>query len=124
MNELNRPQLTVHLDMTADKKLPLLVAHKRLKIKSILLVSAVAIAASGSNKAGLKIQKASAGALVDVAGQPEKGTEAGLAIGASLEVLTSEIILEKGEVLYLSVDITGTLDLEAAVSVDMEVAGS
>jgi hypothetical protein len=126
MNHNNRPQISKAVSTAADKKIPLVHAHKKMRVLGAKLVSVGAIAASGSAYAALKLQKSLTGvAPADVSGNPAVDTQAGVAAYGVLALDTDpEIVLEKGETLYLDVDITGSLTLDAHLDLDLEVVGN
>lgn len=123
----NRPQFSVPVSLSADKKLPVLVAHKKLIVRNAKLVSVGAISASGSNYLGVKLQKSTASGATpaDVSGNAVVDTQLGVAAYGHLSLdLTPAITLEKGEALYLDADVTGTLSVDAWLSLDVQVVGS
>ena len=127
INYNNRPQVSKAVALSADKKIPLLHAHKKLRVQAAKLMSAGAIAASGTNYAALKLQKSSASGVApaDIAGSSVVDTQAGVAAYGHVALdVSPSIELEAGETLYLDVDINGTLTLDAHVDVDYEVVGN
>lgn len=126
INHNNRPQVSKAVATAASKKIPVLHAHKKLKVLAAQLLSVGAIAASGSAYAALKLQKSAAGvAPADITGNPAVDTQAGVAAYGKLALDSSpEIVLLAGETLYLDVAITGSLTLDAHLDLDVEVVGN
>lgn len=125
-NESNRPQVLVPVALSADKKIPVLVAHKKMIVRSAKLISTGAIAASGSNYLSMKLQKSTASGATpaDVSLNVAVDTQAGVAAYGQLSLDTDPVIsLEKGQALYLDADVFGTLTVDAWLSLDIEVAG-
>ncbi len=123
-NENNRPMVSVALPVIAAPiVLPIMLAGKKLRIRSAKLVQEAVIAASGTNflTYQLKIDNVLKGVAID--------TQAGVAVRTALPLdlgTLGFLDLEKDE--YLSLDVTedGTFtdgDL-AILSLDIEVIGN
>jgi hypothetical protein len=130
INANNRPQVVQAIGGSTSKKHGVLRAAKKLKIKSVVLVTLPAITASGANYATLKLQKSALLAGVpqtpaDIAGIAAVDTQAGVAAYGHVALdVAPEIVLEAGETLWLDKAITGTLTVDAWLHIDYEVMAS
>lgn len=122
-NENNRPSALALIGaVSATREVPLLVAHKKMRVRAASVVDITAVSASGTNyvTAQLKVDGTLAGAAVD--------TQAGLAAREPLDLgLGSDgyIDLEAGEVLSLQLTVAASGALtDVAVSLDLEVIGN
>lgn len=122
-NENNRPQLSVLLGaLSATREVPVLVAHKKMRVRNLSLMDITAVAASGTNYVTMrpKIDGVDAGVDVD--------TQAGLAAREPLDSdLGSDgyIDLEAGEVLSVNLTVAASGALtDAVLSADLEVIGN
>ena len=127
INENNRPQLALPIASAVSRKFPVLRAAKKLKVKSAVLVSTGAIAASGANFSTLRLQKSTASgqAPANITGNAAVDTQAGVLAHGHLALdVVPEIVLEAGETLYLDHVLSGTLTLDAWLHLDVEVMAS
>lgn len=124
INHNNRPSVAVLLPvLTASLVLPVLVAHKKMKVLAASLVQEGAISASGVNFLAFKLKKNN----VDVAAAVD--TQAGLAARTKKDLglgADGYITLEIGDYLSLDVAETGTFAEGTAMllQLDTEIVGN
>lgn len=123
-NNNNRPPVVVNLgSLSASQVLPLLYAHKKMRVKAAAFIQEGAISVSGANYLALQLKKnnVAVGSAVD--------TQAGLAARTALPVEVGAdgyVELEAGDYLSLDVAETGTF-VESANSIavlDVEIFGN
>ena len=127
INANNRPQIQVPIAGAASKKYPVLHAHKKMIVRAAKFMTVGAIAASGSAYSSQKLQKSTGSGVApaDISGNVAVDTQAGVAAYGQLALdVTPEIVLEKGETLYLDHALTGSLTLDGWLSLDVEIVGN
>ena len=122
MNHNNRHELAVSVAATANKTIPLVKAHKKLSVAHLSLITGATIAASSENYVTVKVMKKPVeGSAVELA---EVDTQEGLTALEELQLSATEILLEKGELLYLDITKAGTGSIEGLVDGDLLVRGN
>lgn len=133
INHNNRPQVSLPVAGSADKKIPVLKAHKKMLVLAASFLSVAAIAQSATEKLDLKLQKSALGsAPADVAGCDAVSSNVAGGLPAhgelALDVVptSGSFVLEAGEVLYLDVNTTSatTLAYDGSLSLDLEIVGN
>lgn len=121
MNHNNRQELLVPVSATASKKIALLKAHKKLAISHLSFITNAAITASAVNYVTIAVTKKSAlGVDTVIATVDTQEAQAELAE----KLLAAEIVLEKGELLYLNLTKGGTGTIEGLIDGDILVKGN
>lgn len=127
INANNRPQIHVPIASAASKKFPVLFAHKKMIVKAAKFMTVGAIAASGSAYSTQNLQKStgSGAAPADISGNVAVDTQLGVAAYGQMSLdVSPEIVLEKGESLYLNHVLTGSLTLDGWLDLDVEIVGN
>lgn len=123
INHNNRPTIVVNLGaLDASQVLPLLYAHKKMKVLAASYLQEDAISASGTNYLQLQLKKD------NVAVESAVDSQAGVAARSALdlEVGSEGLVLEQGEYLALDVVEGGTFaeGSDAILVLDVEVIGN